>query len=125
MAHTAPALGAPLLPLAPPTLQQGLNDPSTFHSFKRAALTQPPPYGLDQAPIDMYAYWAGDGPRTPAKLSTKAVSSKVQWSLAYHSGTIQSYIVLQDPFVYPTAPGLNHPRGNQTIWVINDVSCLY
>ena len=117
MAHTPPALGAPLPPLAPPTLQ-GLN-PSTIHSFKRAALAQPPPYGLDHAP--MYAYWAGDGPRTPAQLSTEAVSSKVQWFLAYHSG-IQSYIVLHDPFVYPTAPGLNHPRGNQTIWVINDVS---
>jgi hypothetical protein len=34
---------------------------------------------------------------------------------------IQSYIILHDPFVYPTTPGLNHPHGNQTIWVTNDV----
>jgi hypothetical protein len=37
----------------------------------------------------MYEYWAGDGVRTSAMLSTKAISSKVQWFLAFHSG-IQS-----------------------------------
>jgi hypothetical protein len=70
----------------------------------------------------MYAYWAGNDPPTQAQLSTQSISSKVQWFLAHHSG-IQSYIVLHDPFVYPTESGLNHPRGgNQTIWVINDVA---
>jgi hypothetical protein len=119
MAHTPPALGAPLLPPpAVPTLQ-GLS-PSTIHSFKRVVLAQPPPYGLDHAP--MYGYWVGDGPRTPAQLSTKAVSSKVQWFLAYQHSGIQSYIVLHNPFVYLTAPGLNHPHASHTIWVIDDVS---
>jgi hypothetical protein len=81
-------------------------------------LAQVSPYGQTYTP--MYEYWAGDGARTPAMLSTEAISSKVQWFLALHSG-IQSYITLHDPFVYPTAPGLNHPCSNQTIWVINDV----
>jgi hypothetical protein len=68
----------------------------------------------------MYQFWSGDGPHTPAQLSTEAVSSRVQWFLAFHSG-IQSYVVLHDPFIYPAAPGLNHPRSNQIIWVINDI----
>jgi hypothetical protein len=68
----------------------------------------------------MYAYWAGDGPRTPAQLSTETISSKIQWFLISPVGT-QSYIILHDPFVYLAAPGLNHPWSNQATWVINDV----
>jgi hypothetical protein len=44
----------------------------------------------------------------------------VQWFLAFHHG-IQSYVVLHKPSIYPAAPGLNHPRSNQTIWVVNDI----
>jgi hypothetical protein len=68
----------------------------------------------------MYQFWSGDGPHTPAQLSTKAVSSRVQWFLAFHHG-IQSYVDLHDPFVYPAPPCLNHPRSNQTIWVVNGI----
>jgi hypothetical protein len=68
----------------------------------------------------MYQFWSGDGFNTPAQLSTKAVSSKVQWFLVFHQD-IQSYIVLHYPFIYPAAPGLNHhPRSNQITWVINE-----
>jgi hypothetical protein len=63
---------------------------------------------------------SSDGPQTPAQLSTEAVSSRVQWFLAFHH-SIQCYVLLHNPFIYPAAPGLNHPRINQTIWVINDI----
>jgi hypothetical protein len=117
MAGVNPGVGAgvPPVPLPPPMVAA----PATsINNFKRAALAQPSPYGVDYNP--MYQFWSGDGPNTPAQLSTEAVSSKVQWFLAFHQD-IQSYIVLHDPFIYPAAPGLNHPRSNQIIWVINDI----
>jgi hypothetical protein len=62
--------------------------------------------------------------RTPAQLSTKAISPKIQWFiLVYHSGT-QWYIVLHDPFVHSTTPCLNHPCSNQTVRVIDDVRSI-
>jgi hypothetical protein len=109
----APPIGGP-----PPPAPQVKPAPTTINTFKPAALAQPSPYGQDYNP--MYQFWSGNGPHTPAQLSTKAVSSRLQWFLAFHQG-IQSYIVLHDPFVYPAAPGLNHPRSNQTIWVINNI----
>jgi hypothetical protein len=102
MANAPPPPGVSLPPLAPPPTMLGLNA-SNIHTFQRAMLAQVSLYGQTYTP--MYENWAGDSPRTPAMLSTKAISSKVQWCLAFHSG-IQSYIILHDPFIYPTAPVL-------------------
>jgi hypothetical protein len=116
MAGAPPILGGggPPFP-APPLVTPGATSLSTF---KRAVLALPSPYGQDYVP--MCQYWSSDAANTPAQLSAKAVGSRVQWFLTFHQG-IQSYLVLHDPFIYPAAPGLNHPRSNQIIWVMNDV----
>jgi hypothetical protein len=99
MAGAPPGVGAggPTFPVAPST--------TSVYNFKRATLAQPLPYGQDYEP--MYQFWSGDSPHTPTQLITEVVSSRV---------SIQSYIVLHDPFIYPASPGLN-----QTIWFINDI----
>jgi hypothetical protein len=74
MAYTPPPPGVGLPPAAPPPALLGLNA-SNIHTFQRAMLAQVSPYGQTYTP--MYEYWASDGARTPAILSTEAISSKV------------------------------------------------
>jgi hypothetical protein len=119
MAGVNSGIGAGVLPVPIPPPVAMAPATSSINNFKRGALTQLSPYGQD-CYSPMYQFWSGDGPQTPAQLSTEAVSSRVQWFLAFHH-SIQSYVVLHDPLIYPAAPGLNYLRSNQTIWVINDI----